>query len=60
MAKDKPWIFYVVIAVGIMWILGKVNSPSGLFSGISSQRGLQGTDQFGNPLTPQSTGVLSS
>lgn len=61
MGRNKyPWVFYVVIVFGVLWILGKVNSPAGLFGGLSPQRGLQGTDQFGNPLSPQSTGILSS
>ena len=40
------WAFIIVIAVGALWILSKVSGSPGIFSGISSQRGLQGTDQF--------------
>jgi hypothetical protein len=55
--KIFSWLFIAVIAVGAWWILTKLAPGSTPFS---SQRGLQGTDQFGNPISPGSSGTLSS
>ena len=56
------WVFIIALGFAAIWAVSKLTaSGNPLFSGLQSQRGLAGSgDQFGNPLTPSSTGVLSS
>lgn len=63
MARESTfsWLFIGVIALAALWVVSKLSGPnSSVFTGISSQRGLFGLDQFGNPATPGSTGTASS
>lgn len=63
--KNFSWVFFVILGLAVVWIVSKLN-PTGnaTFTGITNQRGLFGTDQFGNPITPGSgysgQGIISS
>lgn len=66
MAKEELSLpIIAVLAVAAAFLLSKfagtTNAP---FTGTSSQRGLAGLDQFGNPITPasgyQGQGIISS
>lgn len=61
MAKGKfSWFFIAALAVVALWVYSTLTGKSSVFTGLPSQRGLFGYDQFGNPLSPSSSGTLSS
>lgn len=66
MAKQNlSWPIIVALGVAAVYLFSKMTGAASPFTGVTSQRGLAGTDQFGNPITPansgwQGQGILSA
>jgi hypothetical protein len=55
------WLFIVALGAVSLWVISKLNGNNGqTFTGVTNQRGMFGYDQFGNPVSNSSSGILSS